>query len=83
MRAAWIAGLVTVAVLLTGMPPPVVARLVMEIEASMNDPAVRQRLIERSVEPAYLGSRDYLQYFNSDASRIKTIIEAARLTSID
>lgn len=52
-----------------GTPPPVVARLSRELIAVVNDPAVREQLAARGLEPIGKGSEEFVRFLEAEADK--------------
>jgi tripartite-type tricarboxylate transporter receptor subunit TctC len=60
-----------------GTPPDVVALLNREINAGLDDPAIRQRFREMETEPLVFGPADFQAFMRSEAKRWGAAVEAA------
>jgi tripartite-type tricarboxylate transporter receptor subunit TctC len=66
-----------------GLPAPVASRLSREIEAVLNEPAVRQEFTKKGIEPSYQSGKDFEQFIVNDYKRWKALADSARISIED
>jgi tripartite-type tricarboxylate transporter receptor subunit TctC len=63
----------------TGTPEPIIARLNHEINAGLNDPAIKARLAELTVTPLVLSPREFGAYMTAEAAKWAKVIKLANI----
>lgn len=61
-----------------GTPPAIVKRLHTEIAAVMNDPAVRERVLQIGIEPLATTPEEFASFIRAEIPKWKRVIEASK-----
>jgi tripartite-type tricarboxylate transporter receptor subunit TctC len=65
----------------TGVPEPILARLETELLASMEEPALRERIMAGGSVPRRMGRVEFAEFMAAESARWRTVIQAVGATA--